>query len=43
MAWKAKVGKIVTLSSTETENYATSEIAKEQFLLRKDVSNQNQV
>jgi hypothetical protein len=29
IAWKSKVGKSVTLSSTEAEYYATSEIAKE--------------
>jgi hypothetical protein len=29
IAWKSKAGKSVTLSSTEAEYYATSEIAKE--------------
>jgi hypothetical protein len=29
IAWKSKSGKSVTLSSTEAEDYATSEIAKE--------------
>jgi hypothetical protein len=29
IAWKAKAGKSVTLSSTEAEYYATSEFAKE--------------
>jgi hypothetical protein len=29
ITWKSKVGKSVTLASTEAENYDTSEIAKE--------------
>jgi hypothetical protein len=29
IAWKSKAGKSVTLSSSEAEYYATSEIAKE--------------
>jgi hypothetical protein len=32
IAWKAKAGNSVTLSSTEAEYYTTSEIAKEIFL-----------
>jgi hypothetical protein len=32
IAWKSKAGKIVALSSTEAQHYATSNIAKEVIL-----------
>jgi hypothetical protein len=35
IAWKSKAGKSVTLSSTEAEYYATSEIAKEVIFAKK--------
>jgi hypothetical protein len=34
IAWKSKAGKSVTLSSTEAEYYAISEIAKEVFFAK---------